>query len=518
VEVHPTLRAFLKYARWEEAQQQISLARRVYERALVELPDEDERNSEKLFTNFAKFEERQMEHDRTRVIYKYALDKLGREQMPELYTNFIAFEKKHGNREGIEEVIVGKRRLQYEEAVGVEPHNYDSWFDYVRLEEEEGDYDRVREVYERAVAQVPPVQEKRFWRRYIYLWINYALFEELTAEDIPRARAVYKALLRTIPHDAFTFAKAFSLAAHFEVRQRDLTAARSILGQGVGRCSRLGKEKVIKDYIFLERQLGEVDRCRTLYTKYITEMPTKCSAWMSFAELESTLGEEERCRAVYELAISQPALDMPEALWKQYIDFEIAQAKELLSESGLEKAEETTGSRVRELYERLLDRTNHVKVWISYATFEASGDVADGDDGLGVGGGMETARSVFRKAYDVLKQGGLKEERVLLLEAWRDLEKKLPRATRQLDEVSKLMPKKVKKRRPITGDDGEDAGWEEYYDYHFPDDQDAPMNLKILEMARMWKKTGDIPTSVNANEESDGPSAKKQRVDEEEEE
>jgi crooked neck len=85
VEVHPTLRAFLKYARWEEAQQQISLARRVYERALVELPDEDERNSEKLFTNFAKFEERQMEHDRTRVIYKYALDKLGREQMPELY-------------------------------------------------------------------------------------------------------------------------------------------------------------------------------------------------------------------------------------------------------------------------------------------------------------------------------------------------------------------------------------------------------------------------------------------------
>lgn len=85
---------------------------------------------------------------------RYALDKLGREQMPELYTNFIAFEKKHGNREGIEEVIVGKRRLQYEEAVAESPHNYDAWFDYVRLEEEEGDHDRVREVYERAVAQV----------------------------------------------------------------------------------------------------------------------------------------------------------------------------------------------------------------------------------------------------------------------------------------------------------------------------------------------------------------------------
>lgn len=39
--------------------------------------------------------------------------------------------------------------------------------------------DRVREVYERAIAQVPPAQEKRLWRRYIYLWIKYALFEEL---------------------------------------------------------------------------------------------------------------------------------------------------------------------------------------------------------------------------------------------------------------------------------------------------------------------------------------------------
>ncbi len=111
------------------------------------------------------------------------------------------------------------------------------------------------------------MQEKRFWRRYLYLWVNYALFEELTAQDVPRARAVYKQLLATIPHDAFTFAKAFTLAAHLEVRQRDLGAARRILGQALGRCARLGKEKAFKDYIALERQLGEVDRCRTLYTK-----------------------------------------------------------------------------------------------------------------------------------------------------------------------------------------------------------------------------------------------------------
>jgi len=32
------------------------------------------------------------------------------------------------------------------------------------------------------------------------------------------------------------------------------------------------------------------------------------------------------------------------------------------------------------------------------------------------------------------------------------------------------------------------TGWEEYYDYIFPDEEQASANLKILEMARKWKK------------------------------
>ena len=59
------------------------------------------------------------------------------------------------------------------------------------------------------------------------------------------------------------------------------------------------------------------------------------------------MGEVDRTRAIYELAIDQPVLDMPELLWKSYIDFEIA-----LSEY----------SNARGLFERLLDRTKHVKV------------------------------------------------------------------------------------------------------------------------------------------------------------
>ena len=102
-------------------------------------------------------------------------------------------------------------------------------------------------------------------------------------------------------------------------------------------------------YITLELQLGEVDRCRKLYAKYLEAAPYNCQvgdgrsapahlrlpfthspthsfvhpqilparfalpqAWKEFAGLEQGVGETERARAIFELAIAQPALDMPE--------------------------------------------------------------------------------------------------------------------------------------------------------------------------------------------------------------
>jgi hypothetical protein len=57
------------------------------------------------------------------------------------------------------------------------------------------------------VANLPPANEKRYWQRYIYLWIKYALFEELMAGDQERAREVYRTALKIVPHSAFTFSK-----------------------------------------------------------------------------------------------------------------------------------------------------------------------------------------------------------------------------------------------------------------------------------------------------------------------
>lgn len=67
----------------------------------------------------------------------------------------------------------------------------------------------------------------------------------------------------------------------------------------------------------IERQLGNIERVRTLYEKYLEWSPANCTAWCKFAEFEQQyLGEIDRARAIYELAIAQPILDMPEVLWK----------------------------------------------------------------------------------------------------------------------------------------------------------------------------------------------------------
>lgn len=52
-----------------------------------------------------------------------------------MYKAYTIHEKKYGNRSGIEEVIVSKRKLQYEDEIQQNPNNYDAWFDYIRLVE-----------------------------------------------------------------------------------------------------------------------------------------------------------------------------------------------------------------------------------------------------------------------------------------------------------------------------------------------------------------------------------------------
>ncbi|EEB12300.1 protein crooked neck, putative [Pediculus humanus corporis] len=459
VYVHPEVKNWIRYAKFEEKHGFINSARGVYEKALQFYGDDIV--EEKLYIAFAKFEETQKEHDRARVIYKYALDHVPKDRAQEIYKAYTIHEKKFGDRTGIEDVIVSKRKFQYEEEVKANPSNYDAWFDYLRLIESEGNVDIIRDSYERAIANIPPSKEKTFWRRYIYLWINYALFEELEANDMERTRQVYRACLELIPHKLFTFSKIWLLYAQFEIRNKNLTGARKALGTAIGKCPR---DKLFRGYIDLEIQLREFDRCRKLYEKFLEFGPENCVTWMRFAELEMLLGDVDRSRAIYELAVSQPRLDMPELLWKAYIDFEIASGEM---------------DKVRNLYERLLERTLHVKVWMSYAQFELEYSNEDNSVSL--------ARSIYEKANQALRSNNQKEERVLLLEAWKEFESKHGDET-TINKLLEKMPKRVKKRQRIIAQDGTEEGWEEFFDYIFPEDETDKPNLKLLANAKLWKQ------------------------------
>lgn len=361
----------------------------------------------------------------------------------------------------------------------------------------------IRENYERAIANVPNSPLKHNWRRYIYLWINYALYEELELNDLERTRQIYRTCLELLPHKQFTFSKIWLMYAQFEIRCKDLQRARKILGAAIGMCPR---DKLFRGYIELEIQLREFDRCRILYEKCLEFAPENCVTWMKFAELENLLGDIDRARGLYELAIQQPRLDMPELLWKAYIDFEISQGESELA---------------RNLYERLLERTSHVKVWISYAKFEYASqhpefensqtDAEDGELNL------RLSRRIYERANDVLRQQGDKEPRVILLEAWREFEKNNG-DTEHLDKVIQKMPRRVKKRQKIVSDSGSEEGWEEVFDYIFPEDEMGRPNLKLLAAAKMWKQLKESATGVDkpapdtavsststAEDESDGP-------------
>jgi crooked neck len=63
----------------------------------------------------------------------------------------LNFQKQYGSREEMEDVILTKRRHFLEEELKSQPLNYDTWFDYTRLEEQSGNVSMAREVYERAI-------------------------------------------------------------------------------------------------------------------------------------------------------------------------------------------------------------------------------------------------------------------------------------------------------------------------------------------------------------------------------
>ena len=177
------------------------------------------------------------------------------------------------------------------------------------------------------------------------------------------------------------------------------------------------------------------------------------------------MGDFARARAIFELGVAQTPLSYPENLWKAYIDFEFEQGER---------------EKTRQLYERLVSISGHVKVWRSYAEFEAAPiplsqalredeDEEEEEEEKMVEGSIELARQVFDRGYKDLKNRGLKDEvrvatnlkecatlirifqRFVLLEAWREFERSHG-SQADVDKVQAMFPIVTRKQRKVDED------------------------------------------------------------------
>lgn len=66
---------------------------------------------------------------------------------------------------------------------------------------------------------------------------------------------------------------------------------------------------------------------------------------------------------------------------------------------------------------------------------------------------LQKSRQTYEEANKSMRSCEEKEERLMLLESWRDFERDFG-SEATVEKVRRLMPKKVKKRRKLTAEDG----------------------------------------------------------------
>ena len=341
-----TPEAYLKVARYEEKNLNLKSAREIYENGLKKF-----KVNENYIKSFINFEIKNKEYERVRILYKYAMDIFSsnnniddienndnNDSYNEFFNEYLKFEKKYGNINDIENIIINKRRNYYEAEIEKNPSNYDIWFDYIKLEENFGDKNSIRNLYERITNNHPIINEKKYWKRYIYFFINYAIFEEIFCENLENCENIYKKLIYEIlPSKQFFFSKIFIQYANFALRQKDLKKFRKIMGYSMGKYL---KEKIINYYIDIEINLGNLDRVRQIYESAIQKEIRNGKFWKNYAEFEINYEEDERAIGILELACNVEGLN------------EINEIVELLKELYLKKNE---FKKLDELKERFKD-------------------------------------------------------------------------------------------------------------------------------------------------------------------
>ncbi|KAF2546826.1 hypothetical protein F2Q70_00020631 [Brassica cretica] len=168
--------------------------------------------------------------------------------------------RNYGGKEEIEDATAGKRRFQYEDEVRKNSLNYDSWFDYVRLEEPWG----------------------------TKIGVNYALYGETETEDVYR---------KSPKKDKWSTENCYAWRKYAELERSlaETERSRVIFELAISQPALDIPELLWKAYIDFEIAEGELERTRALYERLLD--PHKAlqgvAVWVSFANFEASAAEQE---------------------------------------------------------------------------------------------------------------------------------------------------------------------------------------------------------------------------------
>ena len=462
--------SFLKVAKYEEKHKNYSSARKIYEEGLTELGKDA--LSEDYFLAFINFELNHKEYERCRVLFKFGLDNI-LDKKDLLSDEYVKFEKKYGSNENLEDMIINRRRVNFEKKLKENKMDYDLWFDYTKLEEEYGTENSCREIYERAIANVPPIKEKKYWRRYIYLWINYALYEECICNNLKVTEEIYKNILDLIPHKEFTFSKIWILATNFYIRQKNLDKVRKLFGISMGICPR---KKIINSYINLELQLGNNDRVKKIFQNFIQKFPGDSEIWTNFGKFEESIEEYQAAEILYINAIKflienknySGLYQIYTNLIDLYLSNNLKEEKNKIHKKITKKFEDLLKD--KKIMETL-DKNEKMNLWIKYANY------------LGRSKKLEEMDLIYRRAIkDLIYTEENEDTKIefsnLILETWSDWYKDDENKISYIKEV--LIEEKSNDEKDITNNKKIEGKKDK-------NKEDNKNKASIMEKALAWK-------------------------------
>lgn len=425
----------------------------------------------KILIKWIELEYKQKRLDKVKELYDFGFKSLNNdsEELKKLKKFQINFNKQYGvESENIENYILEKRKLAYEEQLNRNTKDYETWWIYMTLLIDstlEISNAEIQQKFQSLISNIPNDDStKSEWLSYWYLNYRFVLWEEYDNKNIENARRILKNLINVLPHKKIMMVEFWIKYSEFELRNANIETMRKILGQGIGMSS---NEEIVKHYINIEIKLKYFDRVRKLFDKLLELNPQNPQNWIDYFNFEFMLGNYSRSYDLIEtvtlkedfLGSSSKLVVIDEIIDRLTENYNFKLSRDLLDlKISITTNDDNDGNdKMNSIIERCLFELK-VPTAVQIEEFQNS------DDNFEFKIESESIDNVRAQYEKFLKTLNDDNDKILLLESYKNFEAEYG-TSESIETIKKRLPKIVKKVRTVDGIN------EEYIEYLFPDDE-----------------------------------------------